>query len=183
MPDSSDTILKLGRQPGRCPDCGSALPADGARCPRCGYSSGSPVWATDLNATPKADRLPVLVPADGTSSDIFDLRASVLLQLLPWGTCVSLVLRRPLILGRGTSEVEKVLDLTEFNALQHGVSRQHCMIQRRGLHLVVTDLDSTNGTYLNDQLLLPQREYVVAHGDRLILGTLHILVVFSMRGT
>lgn len=31
------------------------------------------------------------------------------------------------------------------------VSRQHCKIERRGERLLITDLDSTNGTYVNDE--------------------------------
>jgi pSer/pThr/pTyr-binding forkhead associated (FHA) protein len=102
------------------------------------------------------------------------------LQFLPSGACVSLILERPTILGRDPyPDPYEALDLTDLNAYQHGVSRRHCRLERRGEHLVAVDLDSTNGTYLNGEALQPQREYVVSHGDKLILGTLHLTISFS----
>jgi len=73
---------------------------------------------------------------------------------------------------------EGMLDLTDFNAVRHGISRRHCLLWQSECHLLARDLDSTNGTILNDQRLVPSRDYVVVHGDRLILGTLHLTVFF-----
>jgi len=47
------------------------------------------------------------------------------------------------------------------------VSRKHARIERSGAGFVVRDLDSTNGTYVNDQLV---REHVLCDGDRLKIG-------------
>ena len=99
---------------------------------------------------------------------------------MPSGTCIPLDVQAPVILGRNAlTESGQLLDLTEFNAHQHGVSRQHCRLQRDGDCLIATDLDSANGTYLNGEPLLPYRDYILTHGDKLILGTLHVYVFFS----
>ena len=86
-----------------------------------------------------------------------------------------------MILGREAESLEHIehIDLSSLNAMHHGVSRQHCQFRRQGLQLIVTDLNSTNGTYLNDRRLETGKDEIVLHGDKLILGTLHLLVTFN----
>ena len=67
----------------------------------------------------------------------------------------------------------------QLAAQQHGVSRQHCLIERRASGLTVSDLGSTNGTFLNERRLEQHRPYALVHGDCLILGTLHLAVFFG----
>jgi diguanylate cyclase (GGDEF)-like protein len=50
------------------------------------------------------------------------------------------------------------------------VSRVHCRITRLGGALSVCDLDSTNGTYVNDDLATPGVEFPLRPGDHLNLG-------------
>ncbi|HYG82752.1 MAG TPA: sigma 54-interacting transcriptional regulator [Pyrinomonadaceae bacterium] len=47
------------------------------------------------------------------------------------------------------------------------VSRRHCLIRREGDLFKVTDLESLNGTFVND---VPVKERYLEHGDRLRLG-------------
>jgi HD-GYP domain-containing protein (c-di-GMP phosphodiesterase class II)/pSer/pThr/pTyr-binding forkhead associated (FHA) protein len=49
----------------------------------------------------------------------------------------------------------------------HAVSRRHCTIESRDGSLVVTDLESSNGTYINDQ---PVQSGVARDGDTIRLG-------------
>jgi pSer/pThr/pTyr-binding forkhead associated (FHA) protein len=44
---------------------------------------------------------------------------------------------------------------------------------------MVMDLGSRNGTYVNGRLLRPHEEHVLAHGDELVLGTLHVILFFQ----
>ena len=48
------------------------------------------------------------------------------------------------------------------------VSREHARVQREGWHVVLEDLDSTNGTYLNDERLLSPTE--LRDQDRVAIG-------------
>ena len=52
------------------------------------------------------------------------------------------------------------------------VSGRHAAIQREGDELFVTDLDSSNGTYVNDMALLPYVRAALAPGDRINIGGL-----------
>ncbi len=65
----------------------------------------------------------------------------------------------PVQLGRG-SENTIVLE-------NDSVSRRHAVIEKRGPHYHVKDLDSTNGTYVNDELIT---DYPLRRGDQVKVG-------------
>ncbi|NLX08334.1 MAG: FHA domain-containing protein [Chloroflexi bacterium] len=160
-----------------CKQCGSQAPLNATHCPACGRLLTSP----EVHPTAPLRRRPAALPFDCQGRDDFEHTSSAVLQFLPSGTCIAFALDQPLVLGRGAhSSLADMFDLSDFNALEHGVSRHHCMLMRHGRHLVVIDLNSTNGTNLNGRALLPNREYVVSHGDKLILGSLHLTVAFTL---
>lgn len=125
-------------------------------------------------------RRPLSLPSDNGLRQHFDARARAMLQLLPSGICLPVAVKKPLILGRADGgSTDDILDLTEFNAIKHGVSRHHALLHRSEHHLLVTDLGSTNGTHLNGSLILPHEDHILSQGDKLILGTLHLLISFT----
>ncbi len=125
---------------------------------------------------------PFRVPAQEQGNKVLSPNMVVLLQMLPSGTCAWLTLETPLVLGRNTGETtgptEHLFDLTPFNAEWHGVSRRHSLLRRTHQRLTITDLGSTNGTYLNGERLEPHQPVTIADGDHLIVGTLHIAIFF-----
>lgn len=54
------------------------------------------------------------------------------------------------------------------------VSRQHCQIAQDGEHFLAIDLDSHNGTFIND---VPVKEHVLTHGDRIRVGASYFLAL------
>jgi hypothetical protein len=50
----------------------------------------------------------------------------------------------------------------------HGISRFHCQIKRQGDQLLIEDLDSTNGTFLNGAKV--KQPLVLSVGDVALLG-------------
>jgi pSer/pThr/pTyr-binding forkhead associated (FHA) protein len=65
-----------------------------------------------------------------------------------------------IILGRGdvTMTPETYIDLTAYGAIDKGgVSRRHAVLQRVKRTITICDLDSRNGTYLNDARLIPHQ--------------------------
>ena len=70
------------------------------------------------------------------------------------------VTAEPLIIGR-SPKCEVQID-------QESVSRNHCRIRFEGGEFLVCDLDSTNGTYVNDDLV--QGEGRIRHGDQIKVG-------------
>ena len=70
------------------------------------------------------------------------------------------VTTEPLIIGRSPK--------CEIQVDQESVSRNHCRIRFEGGEFLVRDLGSTNGTYVNDNLV--QEEGRLRHGDQLKVG-------------
>lgn len=67
-------------------------------------------------------------------------------------------------------------------AFSDEISREHCKILWREGQYYVIDLNSTNGTFLNDDMLAPNHEYPIKPGDRLKLSSVSFTVeqIFSM---
>jgi hypothetical protein len=86
------------------------------------------------------------------------------------------------ILGRysPSSIAQPRVDLAPYGAYAKGVSRLHAAIRRTQDNLlVVIDLDSTNGSWLNGTKLEPRRLYALRPGDRLLLGQIEVEVYFN----
>ncbi len=164
-----------------CAICGRPLSPTAKYCPHCGSPAPSEDDTQDtLLVLPTAPlkRKPLVPPPLHVSAEKRPLKTHIIVQVLPSGTCLTLDIREPMILGRSCTRAQNVVDLSEFNALEHGVSRRHCKLELKDGQLLITDLESSNGTYLNDKRLVPHQKYVVLHGDRLILGTLHLTVEY-----
>ena len=69
------------------------------------------------------------------------------------------------------------LDLTSDSGLEHGISRRHARMYAREDKWYIEDLDSTNGTYVNDERLTAYLPYAIHDGDTLTLGTLRLHVI------
>ncbi len=96
---------------------------------------------------------------------------------------VEVSLDRAIHLGRlaPASDAFPEIDLTNQGTLAKSVSRRHARISKRGNTVVVEDLDSGNGTYINGQKLSPYLPEILSDGDTLQLGQLPIEVEFLMR--
>jgi predicted component of type VI protein secretion system len=57
------------------------------------------------------------------------------------------------------------------------ISKKHCAILVRGDKAFIRDMESTNGTFVNDEQVTGERE--LADGDRLRVGPLDFSVVFA----
>ena len=84
-------------------------------------------------------------------------------------------------LGRTSpnSVYQPIVDLTRYGAYERGLSRLHAAIQRFGDEFTVTDLRSSNGTWLNGKRLEPEVPAALRSGDRLKLSLMRIDVYFE----
>jgi pSer/pThr/pTyr-binding forkhead associated (FHA) protein len=89
---------------------------------------------------------------------------------------VEATLNKAIHLGRldPASDVFPEVDLTNDNGLEKGVSRRHARILKREGTVVVEDLGSINGTFINGKRLAPYLPEVLRHNDQLQLGKLLI---------
>lgn len=85
-----------------------------------------------------------------------------------------LTVDRAINIGRTSSDFTPEVDLTKDEGAENGVSRLHAKIQSVESGIVLIDLDSTNGTLLNNYRLTPQEPYPLNSGDELHFGDLLI---------
>jgi hypothetical protein len=101
------------------------------------------------------------------------------LHLMDSGKILPLASRNEFTLGR-LSEGQPIMpdiDLTPYQAYASGVSRLHAVVKRDMNRVMVMDLGSSNGTYLNGRRLNPHTQESLNHGDIVALGKLKIQVL------
>jgi hypothetical protein len=77
-----------------------------------------------------------------------------------------------LVIGRTSptdSELPR-LDLSAYRAQERGVSRRHIILKRTPEGVMMEDLGSSNGTWLNGTLVLPFSPKLIQSGDQIRLG-------------
>ena len=101
--------------------------------------------------------------------------------ILPDGGTIDAESRIFMMLGRTDAEVSKDpidVDFADADAAEHGVSHEHAVVQVTRNQVFIKDFNSRNGTYINEQELLPMREYPISDGDEVVLGRLRVRVQF-----
>jgi hypothetical protein len=71
------------------------------------------------------------------------------------------------------------VDLTAYNAAEHGISRVHAVIDCTRNGLQISDLDSRNGTFVNGEKLHPYNAHILRNGDTVRLGSLSLEIVIK----
>lgn len=107
--------------------------------------------------------------------------ASVILSFTEAKLTLKLELVDSIFLGRDqdTNFQEMFADLSPYQAADKGVSRRHALLHRMKRTIMITDLGSRNGTFLNGARLLPQQARIVRDGDEIQLGKLRFRIHFE----
>ena len=127
------------------------------------------------------DFLDAPMPATEPFMDFEIPSRGIVLINLENGQLITTQEEKSFILGRLSGELktkEPLVDLSSFEALQLGISRVHALICRTQDGYQITDLESSNGTWLENQRLVPRQTYPLESGDRIRLGRLNILVFY-----
>lgn len=147
-----------------CANCGSRLVISGRTTPihvdHLGEKSNSSI--TRVTGDASVENNPVHLDIDGVSLTLPD--------------------RPHLIFGRSVTQpgvTNPDMPMNEYGADTKGVSRIHCKIRRKDRLLFITDLGSTNGTYLNGRRLIAYEERILRNGDELYLSHLRMVVHFA----
>ena len=101
--------------------------------------------------------------------------------ILPDGRHIDAESRIFMMLGRTDAELSKDpidVDFANADAAENGVSHEHAVVQVTRNQVFIKDFNSRNGTYINEQELLPMREYPLSNGDEIVLGRLRVRVEF-----
>ena len=105
----------------------------------------------------------------------------ILVQVIATGQQLLLEGRPEYVLGRegAANEVPEV-NLGPFGARERGVSRRHAVLRVDRRQLLLIDLGSSNGTWLNGTQLTPQEPIRLENGDELRLGKLVVKIRFNL---
>jgi hypothetical protein len=102
--------------------------------------------------------------------------------LLIRGMVERVVMEEGVIYKLGRFEIgtaaEDEIDLTPYGAMDRGVSRVHAQLHLAEGKVYITDLGSTNGTYITGNRLEANTPSVLRKGDELLLGRLAVQVLF-----
>ncbi len=171
-----------------CLNCKHPNMAGAVFCSECGAPLGNITTSSthDIGPMPEQEQPPVEAPAEEeveapavASQGLAD--NWVTLHLLDTGQMLPLAERNEFTLGR-ISEGQPIMpdiDLSPYQAYANGVSRLHAVIKRGMDSIVLMDLGSANGTFLNGKRLSPNVERDLTNGDVVALGRLKIQILLK----
>ena len=158
-----------------CPSCGYENPEGSKFCSQCGEP---------LTAMAETTRVIPAIPEEAALDDLSsDDRAAVV--ALPAGSSLLVVRRGPNVGARF------LLDRDEITAGRHPrsdvfldditVSRHHVKFLRKGDQVIIRDVGSLNGTYVNRTLI--DGDVVLQDGDEVQIGKFRMVYYTGGRGT
>ena len=152
-----------------CPKCGASILKDALFCNQCGHAL-NPVQAT--NHEDNEESIPTIPTTEPEGIPFRKQLKPVSASLLHVQTQKVYSLpkhQRNITLGKPNERVPPDIDLSQVPNAQV-VSRVHANICVEGSAFLIEDLDSANGTYVNDASLVPGNRYRLRSGDRISLG-------------
>ena len=160
-----------------CPTC-KHEEVDGAIfCSECGMQLiKSEAGTTQKITQEEADKLPT-GPLESELPNANNVWIS--LHIIENGQILPISERNEFTMGR-VSDNQPIMpdvDFSEFRAYENGVSRLHAVVRRNNGNVIVMDLGSSNGTYVNGPRLMPNMEQPLRHGDVVSLGKLKMQIV------
>jgi pSer/pThr/pTyr-binding forkhead associated (FHA) protein len=163
-----------------CPQCGSQQLSGTIFCSECSMQ----LAFADTKGTQTFPRGPASsdhLGQPGLSSAPAPEQGHLVVHLVDSGTMIPLEDKEEFTFGRlsdGQPVVPDV-DLTAYRAHENGVSRLHAVVRFQQGHITITDLGSSNGTYINGARVLPNNENRISSGDLIALGKLRFQLVLT----
>jgi hypothetical protein len=110
----------------------------------------------------------------------FSPESAVLLHVADAADPIILQVMERMVLGRtdASNPRKPDLDLSDYGAMEKGVSRMHATLYRSEDTLTIVDMGSMNGTHLNGQRLAPNQPRILRDGDEIRLGKLVAHIYF-----
>jgi hypothetical protein len=164
-----------------CSKCGAMIETSRRTCLKCGTVDPNTSIPGTMHLRGDANELRSRrTHQQETRSGLPDW--SVHLQIRGLSERLKFVESTEVILGRSdlVSERETYIDLGRYGGRQRGVSRQHAVLRFATGQVMLTDLNSLNGTSINFNKLEPNRPYLLHSGDRIMVGALSIVIEFNI---
>lgn len=163
-----------------CPVCHLSNDANAVICQHCkspmnSEVSGAPTTRRVDMASELTDEL-----IENISSNNPAPEEGLAFFLLNNGRTIDVCKYPEIVLGRVEDQShEHTIDLTEFDAFTLGVSRRHALIRVSDGKYTIMDINSSNGTWLNGNRLLPNKQHDLPTKSVIQLGRLKLVVIYS----
>jgi hypothetical protein len=162
-----------------CQNCKSEEPDGTIFCSECGTQLMEIDTVQTQKFSDNAGELREVIPyADGFSTPG---NSWISIHLLDSGKILPFSDPKEFTLGRlsDNQPIEPDIDLSPYKAFDNGVSRLHAVIRYKEGDVVIVDVGSSNGTYINGVRILPNIEHPLRHGDIVALGKLKMQIILS----
>jgi ribosomal protein L40E len=162
----------------RCNQCEHQNPYEATLCRHCSTPLVPLLTARVTPVVPKEGNLPTPQSRDQYSDKLQPEECAFLVL----GQHEPIVLRSTdsMMLGRcSPGEPVPAVDLGVFDGALYGVSRQHAVVKRAGKGYSIQDMESRNGTWVNERRLLPHEARALVSGDIIRLGQLGVYIYFK----
>lgn len=175
----------------KCMVCGYSNPDRVPTCRKCGTERGEAKYATLQGIristgllNPKVlDNFPD-VEFNAQGSDIFPENGRLRIEVQGESAPVFAVVRREVIFGRRDPALpnQPDVDLSPYAGYRMGVSRRHARVIRAPEgYLMLADLGSSNGTFINKERVITQNPKRLHDGDEVIMGELIMKIYYETR--
>jgi hypothetical protein len=163
-----------------CPVCEHKNKLEAIVCGHCGAKLPDPIM--DQDPRTRTTEVSALAP-EGAKDWSIDAAAApnsgIAVYVDGSSTPAHVDSRGEFVIGRKVATTSgAMLDLAPLGGYHLGLSRRHAIIRRTEQGYEVLDLGSVNGTWLNDQRLVPQRAYPLPSGSYLRLGRMRLFVLY-----
>jgi len=160
-----------------CPVCKLKNEPDSVQCAFCGAEL-EPAPSSPLTTEKIAGATIVFPKAPRIKTDALIPEGAIAIFLIDTPNPLATMAVDEFILGRALGgSLEEIVDLTPYGGFSSGVSRRHAMIRRKKNRFEIIDLDSTNGTWLNEKRLTPTKAYALPSGTTIRIGQLRLQVI------
>ena len=163
-----------------CPACKYKNELEALVCSQCGAALEDPFL--DPGARTKTTDIPAILPqriSDWAIDEAAVPQGGIAVYVEGVFNPAYLDSQGEFVIGRkvGTTS-EALLDLAPLGGYHLGLSRRHAIIRRTGHGYEVLDLGSVNGTWLNNERLVPHKPYPLPSGAHLRLGRMRLFVFY-----
>jgi pSer/pThr/pTyr-binding forkhead associated (FHA) protein len=163
-----------------CHQCQKSQPEGAIFCSECGSKLIDTYGLSTQNIVSSADLseisgLPTSVLDTGLPEEV----SRVTIKIVKTGDKIPLVGQDDFTIGR-MSEGQSIIpdiDLSPYSAYQEGVSRIHAAIKVGSQEVNLIDLNSINGTSINEQKISPNLLHPLNNGDTITLGRFKFQVI------
>ena len=168
-----------------CPICKNKNEIEAIVCEHCGATLDDPFM--DPGARTKTTDMPAVSPESFRQWHVDDTALSnggIAVYVEGESKPAYIDSRGEFVIGRkmGTTATpsEVLFDLAPLGGYHMGLSRRHVVIRRTEHGYEILDLGSVNGTWLNEERLVPHIPYPLANGSHLRLGRMRLFVLYRV---